>query len=176
MILCSPSDSMWTILSLWCRLFQLNTDISQKKFYQLINSLSRNTFPPWKSLIGHGQVGLCNSFNVTFFFSFPFFFLFFGGVGLLSVNSWYWLWVPLFAAVYFLYDLSPITVTIREERRSFLHFITRLCAVLGGTFALTGLCPFSIFLFAPKSLFGKQKACSIQLGRWVKCLLRNAEG
>lgn len=44
----------------------------------------------------------------------------------------------IFAAVYFLYDLSPITVTIREERRSFLHFITRLCAVLGGTFALTG--------------------------------------
>lgn len=44
----------------------------------------------------------------------------------------------LYVAVYFLYDLSPITVTIKEERRSFLHFITRLCAVLGGTFALTG--------------------------------------
>ncbi|KAG1368424.1 endoplasmic reticulum-Golgi intermediate compartment protein 3 [Cocos nucifera] len=42
-------------------------------------------------------------------------------------------------AVYFLYDLSPIIVTIKEERRSFLHFITRLCAVLGGTFALTGM-------------------------------------
>ncbi|KAG5128929.1 hypothetical protein JHK84_035326 [Glycine max] len=42
-------------------------------------------------------------------------------------------------AVYFLYDLSPITVTIKEERRSFLHFITRLCAVLGGTFAVTEL-------------------------------------
>ncbi|KAH9602464.1 hypothetical protein KSS87_005495 [Heliosperma pusillum] len=42
-------------------------------------------------------------------------------------------------AVYFLYDLSPITVTIREERRSFLHFLTRLSAVLGGTFALTGM-------------------------------------
>ncbi|XP_051150130.1 uncharacterized protein LOC127264676 [Andrographis paniculata] len=42
-------------------------------------------------------------------------------------------------AVYFLYDLSPITVTIREERRSFLHFMTRLCAVLGGTFAVTGM-------------------------------------
>jgi endoplasmic reticulum-Golgi intermediate compartment protein 3 len=40
--------------------------------------------------------------------------------------------------VYFLYDLSPITVTIKEERRNFLHFITRLCAVLGGTFAMTG--------------------------------------
>ncbi|XP_010532527.1 PREDICTED: endoplasmic reticulum-Golgi intermediate compartment protein 3 [Tarenaya hassleriana] len=41
--------------------------------------------------------------------------------------------------VYFLYDLSPITVAIKEERRSFLHFLTRLCAVLGGTFALTGM-------------------------------------
>lgn len=50
----------------------------------------------------------------------------------------------LYPAVYFLYDLSPITVTIREERRSFLHFITRLCAVLGGTFALTGLSFFSL--------------------------------
>ncbi|GJN19815.1 hypothetical protein PR202_gb07125 [Eleusine coracana subsp. coracana] len=40
-------------------------------------------------------------------------------------------------AVYFLYDLSPITVTIKEERRNFLHFVTRLCAVLGGTFAMT---------------------------------------
>ncbi|CAL1372436.1 unnamed protein product [Linum trigynum] len=42
-------------------------------------------------------------------------------------------------AVYFLYDLSPITVTIKEEKHSFLHFITRLCAVLGGTFAVTGM-------------------------------------
>lgn len=42
------------------------------------------------------------------------------------------------AAVFFFYDLSPITVTIKEETHSFLHFIARLCAVLGGTFALTG--------------------------------------
>lgn len=53
--------------------------------------------------------------------------------------------VCLYPAVYFLYDLSPITVTIKEERRSFLHFITRLCAVLGGTFALTGLYFHSFF-------------------------------
>lgn len=52
-----------------------------------------------------------------------------------------------YAAVYFLYDLSPITVTIREERRSFLHFLTRLCAVLGGTFALTGLSCFPSIVF-----------------------------
>ncbi|KAJ8759752.1 hypothetical protein K2173_009853 [Erythroxylum novogranatense] len=50
-------------------------------------------------------------------------------------------------AVYFLYDLSPITVTIKEERRSFLHFITRLCAVLGGTFALTGMLDRWMFRF-----------------------------
>ncbi|ESQ47639.1 hypothetical protein EUTSA_v10021173mg [Eutrema salsugineum] len=50
-------------------------------------------------------------------------------------------------AVYFLYDLSPITVTIKEERRSFLHLITRLCAVLGGTFALTGMLDRWMFRF-----------------------------
>ena len=43
------------------------------------------------------------------------------------------------AAVYFVYDLSPIVVTVKEHRRNFGHFITRLCAVLGGTFAVTGL-------------------------------------
>ncbi|XP_050381247.1 uncharacterized protein LOC126798349 isoform X2 [Argentina anserina] len=49
--------------------------------------------------------------------------------------------------VYFLYDLSPITVTIKEERRKFLHFVTRLCAVLGGTFALTGMLDRWMFRF-----------------------------
>lgn len=42
-------------------------------------------------------------------------------------------------AVFFVYDLSPISVTIREERHHFGHFITRLCAVIGGTFAVTGM-------------------------------------
>eukprot|EP00249_Psilotum_nudum_P011809 c23397_g1_i1 orf=807-1895(-) len=45
----------------------------------------------------------------------------------------------IWPAVYFLYDLSPIIVTIKEQRRNFTHFITRVCAVLGGTFALTGM-------------------------------------
>ncbi|CAI5527084.1 unnamed protein product [Closterium sp. Naga37s-1] len=35
-------------------------------------------------------------------------------------------------------DLSPIAVSITESHRSFFHFLTRLCAVLDGTFALTG--------------------------------------
>ncbi|KAG6549620.1 hypothetical protein Mapa_008598 [Marchantia paleacea] len=42
-------------------------------------------------------------------------------------------------AVYFVYDLSPIAVNVREERRHIGHFFTRICAVLGGTFAVTGM-------------------------------------
>ncbi|CAM6110784.1 unnamed protein product [Calypogeia fissa] len=42
-------------------------------------------------------------------------------------------------AVFFVYDLSPISVTIREERHHFGHFLTRICAVIGGTFAVTGM-------------------------------------
>jgi hypothetical protein len=43
---------------LWCRLFQLNIDISQKKFYRQISSQLQNISPPLLvNLIGHGQVG-----------------------------------------------------------------------------------------------------------------------
>ena len=109
-----------------CRLFQPSTGTSPKKFCQLINSPSLSTFLPWLILIGHGQVGwICIGVSYPLY-SF-----------VLSSNRHCFHLV--FAAVYFLYDLSPITVTIKEERRSFLHFITRLCAVLGGTFALTGI-------------------------------------
>ncbi|CAI6003374.1 unnamed protein product [Closterium sp. NIES-65] len=40
--------------------------------------------------------------------------------------------------VYFLYYRSPIAVSITESHQSFFHFLTRLCAVLRGTFALIG--------------------------------------
>ncbi|KAK3252848.1 hypothetical protein CYMTET_37876 [Cymbomonas tetramitiformis] len=42
-------------------------------------------------------------------------------------------------AVYFLYDLSPITVNIAEKSNSVTHFLTRVCAVVGGVFAVTGM-------------------------------------
>ena len=41
-------------------------------------------------------------------------------------------------AVFFVFDLAPINVTIRDERGSFLHFLVRTCAVVGGVFAVTG--------------------------------------
>jgi hypothetical protein len=41
-------------------------------------------------------------------------------------------------AVWFIYDISPITATITESMRSFAHLLTRICAVVGGVFAVTG--------------------------------------
>ena len=38
-----------------------------------------------------------------------------------------------------IYDLSPIMVHITETRKSFLHFITNLCAVIGGVFTIAGI-------------------------------------
>lgn len=42
-------------------------------------------------------------------------------------------------AIYFLYDLSPIMVAIKDARASFAHLLVRLCAVIGGVFAITGM-------------------------------------
>ncbi|KAL3610842.1 hypothetical protein D5086_001862 [Populus alba] len=36
--------------------------------------------------------------------------------------------------VYFIYDFSPIKVTFKEEHTSFLHFMTSICAIIGGSF------------------------------------------
>ena len=33
-----------------------------------------------------------------------------------------------------MYDLSPMMVQITEHRRSFLHFLTGVCAIVGGVF------------------------------------------
>eukprot|EP00803_Ostreobium_quekettii_P009926 evm.model.scf_862.6 EVM.evm.TU.scf_862.6 scf_862:54352-57800(-) len=41
--------------------------------------------------------------------------------------------------VFFFYDVSPIKVEIREHRDSFLHFLTNVCAIVGGVFAVSGL-------------------------------------
>ena len=36
--------------------------------------------------------------------------------------------------VFFMYDLSPMMVQITEHRRSFFHFLTGVCAIVGGVF------------------------------------------
>ncbi|XP_075640947.1 uncharacterized protein LOC142612693 isoform X2 [Castanea sativa] len=41
--------------------------------------------------------------------------------------------------VFFFYDLSPIKVTYKEEHTSFLHFLTNVCAIIGGVFTVSGI-------------------------------------
>eukprot|EP00270_Netrium_digitus_P000141 TRINITY_DN10159_c0_g1_i1.p1 TRINITY_DN10159_c0_g1~~TRINITY_DN10159_c0_g1_i1.p1 ORF type:complete len:388 (-),score=64.41 TRINITY_DN10159_c0_g1_i1:208-1371(-) len=41
--------------------------------------------------------------------------------------------------VFIFYDLSPIKVRFTEERKSFLHFLTNVCAIIGGLFTVTGI-------------------------------------
>ena len=41
-------------------------------------------------------------------------------------------------AIYFLYDLSPIMVTVKDARGGLAHLLVRICAVVGGVFAITG--------------------------------------
>uniref|UniRef100_A0A6M2EIE0 Endoplasmic reticulum vesicle transporter C-terminal domain-containing protein n=1 Tax=Populus davidiana TaxID=266767 RepID=A0A6M2EIE0_9ROSI len=41
--------------------------------------------------------------------------------------------------VYFFYDFSPIKVIFKEEHISFLHFMTSVCAIIGGIFTIAGI-------------------------------------
>lgn len=38
-----------------------------------------------------------------------------------------------------LFDLSPIIVEYQESANSFLHFLTNLCAIIGGIFTIFSL-------------------------------------
>lgn len=41
--------------------------------------------------------------------------------------------------VFFFYELSPIMVKFAETRNSLPHFLTQLCAILGGVFTVAGM-------------------------------------
>jgi hypothetical protein len=47
--------------------------------------------------------------------------------------------------VFFMYDLSPIMVHIKEESRSFIHFLVSVCAIIGGVFTVSGLLDSMVF-------------------------------
>ncbi|GMH42923.1 hypothetical protein BSKO_10845 [Bryopsis sp. KO-2023] len=67
----------------------------------------------------------------------------------------------LIPAVHFMYDISPIVVAISEKRRSLPHFVVRLCAVVGGVFATTGLVD-RVVAIALRSI-GKKSDISLKL-------------
>eukprot|EP00474_Spongospora_subterranea_P001139 CRZ01597.1 hypothetical protein [Spongospora subterranea] len=56
-------------------------------------------------------------------------------------------------AIYFRYDLSPITVQFTQRRMAFLHFLVQLCAIIGGVFSTAQL----ISHFSNKSLHHMMK-------------------
>lgn len=41
--------------------------------------------------------------------------------------------------VFVMYDLSPIMVMFTEKQRSFAHFLTSVCAIVGGVFTVAGI-------------------------------------
>lgn len=43
------------------------------------------------------------------------------------------------AGIFFKYDLTAMSVEIEEKRRSFLQFLVRLCGIVGGIFATSGM-------------------------------------
>lgn len=47
--------------------------------------------------------------------------------------------VPSTPGVFFFYDISPIKVVVREAQKPFLHFLTQLCAIIGGVFTVAGI-------------------------------------
>ncbi|XP_047209208.1 endoplasmic reticulum-Golgi intermediate compartment protein 1 isoform X1 [Girardinichthys multiradiatus] len=48
-------------------------------------------------------------------------------------------------AIWFRYDLSPITVKYTERRQPVYRFITTICAIIGGTFTVAGIIDSCIF-------------------------------
>jgi len=60
---------------------------------------------------------------------------------LASVNIW-GNGVP---GIFFTYDLSPIRVDLRESSKSYLHFLTNICAIIGGVFTIASLVDATLF-------------------------------
>ena len=58
--------------------------------------------------------------------------------------------------VFFFYDLSPIKVLITQQRPSFWRYVTNLCAIIGGVFAVSGLLDNAAYGIARKMQMGKQ--------------------
>lgn len=56
-------------------------------------------------------------------------------------------------ALWFRYDLNPITVKYHETRPPLYHFLTTVCAIVGGTFTVAGI--FDSVIFSATEIFRK---------------------
>lgn len=62
-------------------------------------------------------------------------------------------------AAKFSYDMSPIQIVVKEERRKWYHFLTTTCAIIGGVFTVAGIVDailYSTLRLAKKLELGKQ--------------------
>lgn len=57
------------------------------------------------------------------------------------------------STVWFRYDLNPITVKYTEKRKPIYSFLTSVCAIIGGTFTVTGIV--DSLIFTASELFKK---------------------
>ena len=48
-------------------------------------------------------------------------------------------------AIWFRYEVSPITVKYTEKSKPLYHFLTTFCAIIGGTFTVAGMIDSMIF-------------------------------
>lgn len=56
-------------------------------------------------------------------------------------------------ALWFRYDLSPLTVKYKERGEPFFSFLTAICAVVGGVFTVAGI--IDGLLFSATELYKK---------------------
>lgn len=61
--------------------------------------------------------------------------------------------------VFFQYDISPMLVIYTQTHKSFLHFLTGVCAIVGGIFTVAGL--FDSFIYSAERTLKKK----IELGK-----------
>ena len=49
--------------------------------------------------------------------------------------------------IFFIYELSPFLIKIQKNRQPIIHFLTRLCAIIGGVYTVIGVVDSMIFRF-----------------------------
>ncbi|CAK9298850.1 unnamed protein product [Gordionus sp. m RMFG-2023] len=62
---------------------------------------------------------------------------------------------PSTPAIWFNYDLNPFTVKYIEKAKPLYHFITTVCAIVGGVFTVAGL--IDSFIFSTSEIFRKME-------------------
>ncbi|KAL8167076.1 hypothetical protein V2J09_008575 [Rumex salicifolius] len=64
--------------------------------------------------------------------------------------------------VFFFYELLPIQVTFNAQNSSFLHFLTNVCAIVGGVFTVSGI--IDAFIYHGQKAMKKKK---MEIGKFM---------